>query len=136
MSVALPFLLTDDVAELFANGIHAIARTRPNDSIFCIGDFPFVRYDDPRISDNGLAQEFWFVLSPTVAASFVLNANLPVDGLEIHLPNPYVRRLSYDLAMRSRYVVSKCPVALLGAIKGLGRYPEERQLRKTNVEDF
>lgn len=104
--------------------------------VFCLSDFPMMRYDDPRNAIDDIMNEYWFVLGPQLAACFVANSKLTINGSILPLPDSYVRRINFDFAMRSQFVASNCPVQLHRTVRRLGTFPSGRLLDETTPEMF
>ncbi len=136
LKIAVPTFLDEKTMKLFEDAQLTLCTPPNNSDVFCLGDFPLMRYDDPRNAVGDLCHEVWFVLSPTLAACFFFKTTLDVEGRITELPRHFVRRLNYDFAMRSRFVAASCPTQLHRTVKQLGRFPEERNLEETKPEMF
>ena len=130
---SLTVQLDDSHVEMIMDCDFAFATPKDTE-LFCISDFPHMRYDDPRIALDGLASENWVILGPRLAVCFIKGSQFSLGGVGISLPNSYVRRLNYDFAMRSQLVASKCVWQLHRTVRKLGKYTSGRNLSETRPE--
>ncbi|MBY0350268.1 DUF4238 domain-containing protein [Tabrizicola sp.] len=135
LEVSLPTLISDQQVEQFMD-FELVLATPQGHEVFCIFDFPMMRYDDPRNALFDDMHEYWFVLSPKIAACFMAKTSLPVDGCIFQIPDTHVRRMNFDFAMRSQFVAANCPVVLHQTVRHLGRFPTGRSLDETNAAMF
>lgn len=135
LEVSLPTMITDEQVDQFMD-FELVLATPSGHEVFCVSDFPMMRYDDPRNALADVMHEYWFVLSPKIAACFMAKTRLVVDGSIFRIPDAHVRRINFDFAMRSQFVAANCPVALHQTVRHLGEFPTGRDLDETNATMF
>ncbi|WP_407474534.1 DUF4238 domain-containing protein [Sulfitobacter sp. PM12] len=132
---AMPTFVGDDDIEMLLE-CDLIFGIPKGHELFCISDFPHMRYDDPRNASSELMHENWCILSPRLALCFVKDCKFELEGSKMFLPDSFVRRINYDFAMRSQYVASNCLWQLHRTVKHLGEFVSGRDLAETRPESF
>lgn len=135
LPILLPTMIDDEHVDQFMDSELVLAVPNGHEA-FCISDFPMMRYDDPRNAVDDLMHEYWFILTPSIAACFLSKSRLKIGGISFGIPDSYVRRMNFDFAMRSQFVAANCPVALHQTVRHLGHFPQGRDLSETSAEMF
>lgn len=132
---SLPTIGEDEFVDFLVNSELVIAQPAGHE-VFCLCDFPMMRYDDHRNASEEMMHEYWFMLGPKSAACFLANTTLNIGGAFLLIPDSHVRKLNFDFAMRSQFVASNCPVALHQTVRNLGFYSGDLNLETTEVSIF
>lgn len=127
-----------DMMDRMVEGTLVVARPAVATEVLIVGDFPFMRYDDPRLAAEhvDVANEIWVPLDKDLAVSFLVSSFVKAPQLNVRLPKRFIRRLNFDFAQRSRFVVGSCPVQLHRAASWQIPYSERLEALQTDISEF